>query len=101
MMDLKTMIKSLIVVLGIGVNAMHAATHNNQVEITPELLQKSIQVCYTNYRGETAVRTIVPLEVYFGKTEYHPQEQWLLRVWDVEKAAERIYAFKEIKEILG
>src|ERR1700704_3125980 len=57
-----------------------------------------IKVRYTNWRNETAVRSIVPLEVYFGKTEYHPQEQWLLKVWDVERGAERVYALKEISQ---
>jgi len=71
------------------------------ITISPEFLKHPMKVRYTNWRGETAIRTIVPLEVYFGKTEYHPEEQWLLKVWDVERSAERIYAFKEIKEILS
>ena len=57
-----------------------------------------IKVRYTNYRGETAVRTIIPLKIYWGSTEYHPTEQWLLEVLDVERQANRIYALKEIHE---
>jgi hypothetical protein len=68
--------------------------------ITPEFLSKAIKVTYTNWRGERAVRSIVPIEIYWGKTEYHPQEQWLLRVFDVERNAERIYAFKEIEQVV-
>ncbi len=57
-----------------------------------------IKVRYTNYRGETAVRTIVPQRFYWGKTEYHPEEQWLVEVWDCERDAVRVYALKDIVE---
>ena len=57
-----------------------------------------IKVIYTNWRNETAVRSIIPLKVYFGATEYHTQQQWLLEVWDIEKQATRVYALKEIKQ---
>lgn len=56
-----------------------------------------IKVIYTNYRGETAVRTIIPLRFFFGSTEYHTEEQWLLELWDVEKDALRVYALKDIQ----
>lgn len=49
-------------------------------------------VAYRNYRGEVAVRTFYPRRLWFGSTEYHPEEQWLLDVWDVDKDAERTYA---------
>lgn len=57
-----------------------------------------LKVRYTNYRGETAVRTIIPIRFYFGSTEYHSHEQWLIVVWDVEKDAERVYALKDISQ---
>ena len=56
-----------------------------------------IKVLYINWRGETAVRSIVPLRIYFGSTEYHQDEQWLLEVWDIERDAARVYALKDIK----
>ena len=59
---------------------------------------RAVKVVYRNYRGEIATRSIVPLEVYWGQTEFHPHDQWLLKVWDVEKDAERIYAFKDIQK---
>ena len=49
-------------------------------------------VAYRNYRGEVAVRTVRPLRLWFGSTEYHPEDQWLLDVWDEDKGAERTYA---------
>ncbi len=74
-----------------------STAHSNQ-DIPSEKLAHPIKVTYTNWRGETALRTIVPLEVYFGTTEYHPTAQWLLKVWDVERNAERVYALQEIKQ---
>lgn len=63
-----------------------------------ENISKAVKVKYKNYRGEIGIRSIVPIEVYWGQTEYHPHDQWLLKVWDVEKCAERVYAFKDIQE---
>ncbi|WP_085032732.1 hypothetical protein [Ensifer aridi] len=59
---------------------------------------------YTNWRGETARRTVVPIEIWFGKTEWHPMEQWFLKAQDVEKGEIRDFAFLDIvfdREELG
>lgn len=58
---------------------------------------KIVRIVYTNYRGETGARRIVPKEIKFGSTQYHPQEQWLLVAYDVDKNAERTFAVKDIK----
>lgn len=55
----------------------------------------SVVLTYTNYRGETAERRIIPFEVWFGSTEWHPEPQWLLRAYDCEKKAERDFALKD------
>ena len=55
----------------------------------------SVALTYTNYRGETAERRIIPFEVWFGSTEWHPEPQWLLRAYDCEKKAERDFALKD------
>lgn len=41
-------------------------------------LKQIVNIFYTNYRGETLVRKIIPKKIWFGKTEWHPEEQWLL-----------------------
>jgi len=55
----------------------------------------SVVLTYTNYRGETAERRIIPFEVWFGSTEWHPEPQWLLRAYDCEKKADRDFALKD------
>lgn len=57
--------------------------------------ERTVTAVYTNWKNETEVRRFIPLELYFGKTEYHPEEQWLLLAWDLEKEAERTYALKD------
>ena len=58
----------------------------------------NVKIVYTNYRGETSVRSIIPIKIRFGKTEWHPEEQWLLDAFDVEKDAERSFAMKDIQK---
>lgn len=54
-----------------------------------------VTLTYTNYRGETAKRTITPKHVYFGSTEWHPEPQWLLCAYDHDKKADRDFAIKD------
>lgn len=54
---------------------------------------------YTNYRGETARRVIIPIRFWWGSTEWHPQEQWMLSAWDVEKNARRDFAWQDMRPV--
>ena len=54
-----------------------------------------VTLTYTNYRGETAQRAIIPKGVWFGWTDWHPEPQWLLTAFDVEKQADRDFALKD------
>lgn len=55
-----------------------------------------IKITYTNYRGETAERTITPQRIWHGSTEHHHEEQWLIRAFDHDKQAVRDFAFKDV-----
>lgn len=59
--------------------------------------KQEINICYTNYRGETSIRKIIPIKIWFGKTDWHPEDQWLLDATDVEKNAVRSFSMKDIK----
>lgn len=67
-------------------------------KIGESLENAAITVLYKNWRGETAERKIIPLEVLFDKTEYHPEKQWLLRVYDLDKNDCRDYALRDIQK---
>ena len=58
-----------------------------------------IEIDYTNHRGERRVRSIIPLEIKFGHTTYHPQSQMLLRAMDAERNVERTFAIANIHEL--
>jgi len=49
-------------------------------EYTPTL-----QFEYKNWLGKVSKRTVIPYEVWYGITEFHKKEQWLLRAFDVNK----------------
>jgi len=63
--------------------------------------QKAAKIVYTNYRGETAIRTVVPVKIWFGSCEWYPDEQWLLNAYDLDRRADRTFALKNIKAWLG
>jgi predicted DNA-binding transcriptional regulator YafY len=54
-----------------------------------------IEFGYTNWRGVTSVREAIPIRVWYGSTEWHPEPQWLLTAYDVEKQADRDFALTD------
>lgn len=63
--------------------------------------QNAVTFTYKNYRGATSVRLVRPIMVSFGTTGFHPEPQWLLHAWDLNKEAERTFAIKDIKDWEG
>jgi predicted DNA-binding transcriptional regulator YafY len=63
--------------------------------------EKAIRILYTNYRGETALRTVIPERLHFGSTEWHPEPQWLLDALDLEKGQSRTFAMKDVRAWLA
>lgn len=55
----------------------------------------SVDMHYTNYKGESALRTLIPKAVRFGTSEWHADAQWLLLAFDVDKQAEREFAMRD------
>ncbi len=64
---------------------------------TEDIKNQQVKILYINHRGETSVRNIVPIEIVFKSTEYHPEVQWLLRAFDIDRNDERHFAFMNIK----
>lgn len=56
---------------------------------------------YTNYRGEAGVRLANPTRLWFGSNEWHPEEQWLLDAFDLEKKADRVFALRDVELLPG
>lgn len=56
-----------------------------------------IAVTYTNYKGVTNDRIIIPDTIWYGSTQWHPEPQWLLRAFDTSKGQMRDFALKDLK----
>ena len=59
---------------------------------------QKVKILYKNWKGVTSYRNIVPKSVEFKATEWHPEEQWILNAFDIDKQADRAFALKDIKE---
>jgi predicted DNA-binding transcriptional regulator YafY len=58
--------------------------------------RKIVTIDYTNWRGERAMRRIIPLGVVFANNEWHPETQWLLESIDVDTGKFRCFALANI-----
>lgn len=54
---------------------------------------------YVNWKGNKGHRQIETQKIYFGATEYHPEEQWLLVGLDLNKGQERTFAMKDMSNV--
>ena len=64
------------------------------------VINNPLKVKYKNWKGEIGTRSIIPARVYYGHTDYHKEDQWLMDVWDVDKGAPRTYAMMDIIEFI-
>ena len=60
--------------------------------------QKQVTILYTNWKGETRERRILPISLEFKSTQWHSEEQWILNAIDLEKQEPRGFAMRDIKE---
>lgn len=58
---------------------------------------QEVKFVYTNWKGEIAVRRVIPVSIWFGSTEYHKEPQWLLTAIDLDKGARRDFAMVDIQ----
>jgi predicted DNA-binding transcriptional regulator YafY len=69
-----------------------------QSQMPPDSQTRAALIDYTNYQGERSWRYIIPREIKLGSNEWHKEEQWLLRAYDLEKGADREFAMAGIHE---
>lgn len=51
-----------------------------------------VEIDYTNWRGERRRRLVRVIGFFWGKSAWHPEEQWLFLAHDVEKDEQREFA---------
>ena len=90
------------------IDGIEAVTHYAKVNLPEnetDAMEKiaigmTIQFDYVNWRGEQATRRAEVKGIQYGATEYHPETQWLMSAWDIEKQANRVFAMNDMKNIV-
>jgi predicted DNA-binding transcriptional regulator YafY len=59
---------------------------------------KPVTFTYKNWQGKVATRRVFPLELWYGKTDYHPGEQWFLKAFDMDKHEVRDFAMADVSD---
>lgn len=55
------------------------------------------KILYTNWKDQTEIRRIEPINIFFSSNEWHKEPQWLLLAKDLDKNAERTFAMAGIR----
>lgn len=80
--------------------AKSAFIYNGGPVASPVMLQPAgdtrLSIDYVNYTGERAWRSVTPIRVWFGTTDYHPEARWLLEAFDNERGDTRNFAVANI-----
>ena len=63
-------------------------------------MQKALRFKYINWENIIGTRKVEPIKIWFGKTKWHPENQWFLKALDLEKKEERDFALKDIIKFL-
>lgn len=59
---------------------------------------RAVSFAYTNWKGETSVRRVIPKRSWFGATEWHHEPQWLLWAFDLDKQDHRDFALRDVRD---
>ena len=58
---------------------------------------QGVTIDYTNWRGARRLYRILPFDIRFGSSEWHPEPQWLLSAIDEDDNAKmKEFALKDI-----
>jgi hypothetical protein len=66
------------------------------LDANPPPQERPFVFTYRNYRGEVSDRRAILTSVRFGTSEWHPEPQWLLVAFDLDKQAEREFVLADI-----
>jgi hypothetical protein len=58
-----------------------------------------IEFDYVNWKGKKGHRKARVLGFFFGTTEFHKEEQWLMQASDLDKKEERTFAMRDMSNI--
>lgn len=58
---------------------------------------KKLRIRYKNWRGEVSIRNIEPRGLWFGSSEWHPEQQWFIQALDLDKNGIRDFALRDME----
>lgn len=58
--------------------------------------EQTVRIDYINWEGKRGIRRIRPIRIFFGSTNWHKEDQWLLKAVDLDKGEERDFALKDV-----
>lgn len=63
--------------------------------VRPPTTSQAIRFHYRNWQGKVALRHATPISLRFGTSEWHREEQWLMRAYDHDHQAECEFALTD------
>lgn len=60
-------------------------------------ISRDLRIMYTNWKGVRRERIIRPISIFFGANRWHPDLQWLVVAWDMEKRERRTFALTQME----
>lgn len=64
-------------------------------------MSRPLYFLYRNHEGKVATRRVTSPNVYHGCTRHHPEPQWLLRAFDLDRQAMRDFALRGVLAFYG
>lgn len=64
-------------------------------------LQDTIKFDYVNWKGEKSERFAMVSCIYYGSTDYHAYQQWLVKCYDLNKKDWRTFALKDMSNVVN
>lgn len=58
--------------------------------------EPTVTFVYRNWREEIRERKVTPIRMWYGRTDWHPAEQWFMEAIDSENGNTRDFALADI-----
>lgn len=77
-------------------NSSTNAPDLNEESVLANCDGQRVVIEYKNWKGKISTRSVEPVAIWFGSTEWHPEKQYFMRALDTDKGELRDFALKDI-----